>query len=429
MRKRESPGPLLLLAVAASCFGGDLIELARNAPPEFFADAVLRMKDPKIELLEEAFARASQAKEPVKLIGLPGLPPDTRELYRAKSAALGLDALSLQSRIVREMAAMDAEKAREMFESIARPKIETRPCADPFIADVSSYYDAAAAVARATLMKDPEAYAQFLASELIGAHLPNEIASYLRSLAPGTFSNDQWKLLIAAITVKLENAETDYRPFAMSIDSLQSEVGRLVDFARVNRLGGDELTTAFRKFVVAQTTNARCLPEIPFERIEWLQPRLSEDESTPAGRYESYRIERTYFQDEDSRRMGDRLNALRADRESRPDRLAEFLRDVNDWKPEGSDVDVFHQKGTVFRALIEMTPRGPDREKVIALAAGLLQRSGAETEAPAEWLWEARALVESAGTDGEKLIERFRSSANASLAVYAELGYFGGVSK
>src|SRR5579885_1337984 len=84
----------LIFLCAALAFAGDraeppVIALARTAPPEFFADAVVRLihagkipnRDQEIELLEDAFAAAATAKEPVRLIAVTGTPPDTRELY------------------------------------------------------------------------------------------------------------------------------------------------------------------------------------------------------------------------------------------------------------------------------------------------------------------------------------------------------------
>ena len=36
---------------------------------------------------------------------------------------------------------------RELFEKVTRPKLDPRPCADPLIADIAAYYDAAALIA------------------------------------------------------------------------------------------------------------------------------------------------------------------------------------------------------------------------------------------------------------------------------------------
>ena len=84
-----------------------IVDLARSAAPEIFADTILRLiergripqRAAQIELLEEAFAPPPGAVEPIRLIALPATPTDTRELYRNAAGGLSLDTLSLESRI------------------------------------------------------------------------------------------------------------------------------------------------------------------------------------------------------------------------------------------------------------------------------------------------------------------------------------------
>ena len=40
------------------------------------------------------------------------------------------------------------------------------------------------------------------------------------------------------------------------------------------------------------------------------------------------------------------------------DRLAEFLRDFDAWKPAGAEIDVFHQRMTVLHGLYQVIPPG-----------------------------------------------------------------------
>jgi len=413
-----------------------MVELARTAAPEFFADAILRLvhggkippRDLQVELLEDAFAAASGAKEPIRLIGLPGIPPDTREIYRSKAGELGLDALSLQSRILREMVTLDRPKARAMFERIARPKLEPRPCAEALIADASPYYEAAALMAQSTFTdreKESELHVQFLSAVLAGARSPNELAAYAHALPSVALSNAQWRLLVAGIAAKLETIPADYRPFAMSLDAMQSELATLMDLARANQLGADELAQAFRQYLVHQLKAPRCGPDLALglDQIGWLRPPLSEEETAPDKRNESYTIDRVYFANGDAKSIGDSLMRLRA--ANRPGAFSDFLRDFAAWQPDGSEIDVFHQKSTIVRALLEITRPGEDRDRALKLCIAFLQSSQAERANPAEWLWEAGAMADMAGADRPKLIAAFEASASVSLSLYAKLGYFG----
>jgi hypothetical protein len=434
---------VLVMLSALAAFAGDrpvppIVELARAAPPEFFADAIVKLvqagkipqSEQQVELLEEAFSVAAGAKESMRLTGLPGTPPDTREIYRSKAGELGLNTLSLQSRIVRELVTLDRAKARELFERIARPKLEPRPCADPLIADVSAYYEAAAVIAQSTFTdreKESELHVQFLAAQLEGAQSPNELAPYAREIQSVGLSTPEWRLLLAGIAAKLQSIPTDYRPFAMYLDALQSELANLIESGRANQIGVDEVVQSFRKYLVKQLTAARCGPDlaIGLEQVAWLQPPPTEDESKPAKRKESFKVAQTYFESEDSKQIGTALNRLRSAGDDWKHAFSDFLRDFSAWRPDGSDIDVFHQKATVLRALLEITPRGEDRDRVLNLCVAFLQLSPAERQSPAEWLWEAKTLAELANLDTPKLVSQFRNSQSLSLSLYATLNYFG----
>ena len=435
--------PAAILILASALWAGDrpvppIVELARAAPPEFFANAILRLvqtgkipqREQQVELLEEAFSVAAGAKVPFRLTGLPGTPPDTREIYRSKSGELGLDTLSLQSGIVRELVTLDRAKARELFERMPRPKLEPRPCADPLIADVSAYYETAAIIAQSTFTnreKESELHVQFLAAQLAGAQSPDELAAYARAIQSVGLSTPEWRLLLAGIAAKLQSIPTDYRPFAMSLDALQSELANLIESGRANGIGVDEVVQSFRKYLVKQLTAARCGPDlaIGLEQVTWLQPSLTEDESKPAKRKENFKVAQTYFESEDSKQIGSALNSLRSAGDDWKHAFSDFLRDFAAWRPDGSDLDAFHQKATVLRALLEIAPRGEDRDRVLNLCVTFLQSSPAERQSPAEWLWEAKTLAELANLDTSKLVSQFRTSQSLSLSLYATLNYFG----
>src|SRR5579864_4554568 len=135
-----------------------IVELAHAAPPEFAADALLRVvesgkipdRNTRRDLLEQAFRLASSARFPVRMRGVPGSMLDTRSGNLSKAYDLQLDALSLESRAVRDMLPLDAAKARELFENIVRPSLATLTCDDALVYDVGEFYQTLAAVANAT---------------------------------------------------------------------------------------------------------------------------------------------------------------------------------------------------------------------------------------------------------------------------------------
>ncbi len=413
-----------LVLISAVAFAGErpdppIVELARSAPPELFADAIIRAvqsgkiadRDRQIELLNDAFSAAARAKETIRLVAIPGTPPDTREIYRSKAGDLGLDALTLQSRIVQSMARLDPVRARELFNGIARPKLDPRPCVDPLIADASAYYDAAAAIAQygfTAREKETDLHIEFLNALLVTARSPNEIAAFAHALQFMALSTEQSKYLLSSIDVKMELAPPDYRPFAMSLDTLQAELWKLVE---INRSAREQTIRSFRAYIENQLKAERCLPELSLglDQISWLQPPVAVDELRSAQLYETFRPHK-YFEDDDSKRIGEALNRLRA----KPAAISDFLRDFDAWKPAGSDVDIFHQRATVLRALLEIVPRGDERNRVIAIAAALLT-GGMERAYPAEWMWETQATIDAASADRAALLEALKSSVSAQL--------------
>ena len=113
-----------------------LYELALAAPPEFAADALLRLTTApgvrnrmlKRTLIEQAFQLAGQAHEPYYRMALD--PGDSREAVIAAAAPFKLDALSLQSRAAEAMSRVDAKAALAMFSAIPHPKLPPGPSND-----------------------------------------------------------------------------------------------------------------------------------------------------------------------------------------------------------------------------------------------------------------------------------------------------------
>jgi len=108
----------------------ELVDAARSTPPEFAADALIRLAESRLvegrarkrELLEEAFRLASAAQEPFKMRFSGERHFDSRAGFRGRAYALDLDALSLQCRAVSAMLRIqETRRARQLFESTVLP--------------------------------------------------------------------------------------------------------------------------------------------------------------------------------------------------------------------------------------------------------------------------------------------------------------------
>jgi hypothetical protein len=421
----------LLLAFAATIASAQtqsILELARQAPPEIFADAVIKLvergeipADRQSALLQEAFQAAKRAREPVRLRALPITGTSTRAALRDAAGALGLDALSLESRVLKIMAETDRARALELFQSIDRPALQMRPCEDPMIAEASAYYETLAMLAPGQTPLLMLAVAQ--------ARAPSELASFAKMLAANkTLPNDDLRLIAGALALKLGSAAVDYRSFTMTADELRIGLTGLA--------ATPQLAEAVRKFTTEQMSWPRCDEEFGNAKwfVEWFNKEfrgavdqkkpdpIREEETRPTKFLGMFKTER-YFESGEAKQISDDFGKLRpaAGKPEWREKLAEFLREVSAWKPQGADIDAFHQKMTVLHGLFQLIPPGEDRDTLITRSVEYLKSSGMEREYPAEWLLQVKSFASSAAGDRSKLLAAFQKSDDAGLAVFAAL--------
>jgi hypothetical protein len=125
-----------------------VVDLAQAVPSQFAADALLRTaiaprnrdREWKIELLEQSFETGTQAPEPNRQ-RIPGrrIVAKSRAEIRSLGFDQRLDRLSLQCRVVREMMSLDKQKALQMFQRIAWPRLRKLECRDALVDYVDEY--------------------------------------------------------------------------------------------------------------------------------------------------------------------------------------------------------------------------------------------------------------------------------------------------
>jgi hypothetical protein len=423
------PRPKLAAGVQA------IVDLARPAAPEVFAYTIVNLvesgkipqRELQVELLEDAFHSAVRAVEPVRLIAIPGTPPDTREMYRSKAGELGLDTISLQSRILRNLLTVDRGKARELMGQIVHPVLDPRPCEDALVADIAPYYEIAAAVAQSAFTaaeKDNDAHLQFLIGVLSAAKSPAEVAAFAGAIQNVTFTKAQWEVVLAVIARKLETVGADYRSFAVSFNAMEGSISRLAELARANRIESvDGLLGSFRKYLVLQMTASRCKPDIPIalDEMSWFRPNLSEAETNPKERRGNVEAH-AYFDSGDGRELGERLKTfsrrvggeLYVKAFIPTDKLLDFLSTFASWNPSGSDVDLLHQKATVLGVLMTTELAERDHDRIAKLCVELLTSSGAQRQAPAEWMFQVKSLASAIGPGASDLMVYLASALASS---------------
>jgi hypothetical protein len=400
-----------------------LAELARGAPPEFTADALLRIieqgrladRDARRDLLEEAFRSAAAARFPVRMQGLPGTTGDTASGSLSRAYALKLDALSLESRAVRDMLPLDSANARKLFGEIARPMLTPLTCDDALFYDVSDFYQALSTVVNSTFTQKERAkdeHLTFLNDYLGQAASPLEVAPLAQVIQSVGGSAQQRQGLLARLGGLLESLQTDDRSFSASLPSL-------------NSLSLPEIQSSLEK---CMQKNHACATD--GGQGDASNAAAAKKPSTP-------KLD-SYWQSATSQQLLEAGKKLRFDRNgaalneadrSTPEwqqQVANYLNQLAGWTAdqENSEADYYHEKCIVLTALIELVPPGPLSDKLLADYVDFISDSNLYQQSPAEWFMEPRALLDRLQpntTMRAKILEAYQRSGNPVLTLEVAL--------
>ncbi len=454
-----------------------LLDKARAVPAQYGSDAILRIvqsslisdAETKTALIEEAFQLASRAQYPFKRVGLPGSNVDTRDGYLAYAYGLKLDALSLQCRAIRAMVLMNARKAREMLGNIAVPKLPEQNCADALLPDVAELYDTLREVAQRAFtsqqVKEGE-QSRFLEMYVESATSPlhvGPIAKMIREVRP---SAQQLDFLVHSLSSALEKIAADDRSFSYAMGSPAGrEIGELVVACRQQEVIADELLKVYREYLIRHLSGPRCADNVgrkdrPFHTpsyVDWFNTGLrlkatgdiqaiSSDDIKPA-RVAGGAMYYEYWQTRQAKQLLDDARQLRfgsPDRQKREKTganvraeplsaaerasamwqgmLRQLLNTLDKWKPEheASSADYLHQKCVIFDTLIDLTPAGPMREKVLGDYLIFLRTIQLQMESGVEWFYYVRRLISSDGSDRE-VRDLLKATGNPLIELYVDL--------
>jgi hypothetical protein len=388
-----------------------IVGLAHATPPEFAANALLRVvesgkiRDPDAVkfLTEEAFRLAAAAlfRMPLRAIS-PNL-GDTRAGNLDRAYRLKLDALTLQSRAVRDMLAVNKPKARQLFGEISAPVLPPLSCADALVPDVSAFYDTLAAVVMSTFSEKERAkeeHINFLLSYLAQVTSPAQLAPALRLIQSVELTPGQHDAVLGRINGILEGMQLEDRAFTATLSDVRSMIT-------------PETSASFVKYMQRGLSGTRC-PD------------------------DSAKVE-TYWQSGDAKRIFEGAIKLRmrpsgtmlsAAERSKPEwnlQLTDFLKDLGNWSAsqESSDAAYFHEKCAVYEALLDLTPPGAQRDKTIEGFVGFLAGSNLQQQSPVEWFSHAPLMLDrlkNAG-DGEagKLLDAYAASGSPALMLFVTL--------
>jgi hypothetical protein len=397
-------------------------DLAAAAPPEFAADALLRIvesgrltdQNARRGLVEQAFQLAASAKFSVPMQGLPGTTTDTASGSLSQAYALKLDALSLQSRAVRDMLPLEPSKARDLFGQMLKPTLAPLTCDDALVYDPSDFYQALSAVVNGSFTpkeRAKEEHLNLLLEALGQATSPAELVPLAGAIQSAGVTAAQRQILWARFNGLLESMQPDDRSFAASLPA-------------VSALSAPGIQGPLEKY--RQKSHGCEADAAPSSENH----KAAKRPTTPA-------LER-YWQSSNSQQLlqaGIKLrfapstqlltDAERATPEWQQ-QIADYLNLIADWTPdqEGSDTIYYHEKCLVFEGLLDLAPPGSQRDKILAYYVDLIGNSGLYQKSPAEWYVEPHFLLGRFETDAarySKVIEAYQNSGNPVLTLEVAL--------
>jgi len=400
-------------------------DLAATAPPEFTADALLRMvesgkladRNAQREFLEHAFRLAASAKFSIRMEGLPGTTTDTASGSLSQAYALKLDALSLESRAVRDMLPLDPPRARELFGQIVKPTLAPLTCDDALVYDPSELYQALSAVVNGAFTpkeKAKEEHFNLLSDYLGQATSPSQLAPLASVIESAGVTLTQRQMLWARFNGLLESLQPDDRSFGPSLPALSV-------------LSAPGVQAAFEKYrQKSHGCETDAAPSSP-----------SSSAQQPAKKATTPKLDK-YWQSANAQQLLQAGTKLRfasstqllsdADRATAEwqRHLSDYLNLIADWTQDQQESDAvyYHEKCIVYTALLDLVPPGAQNDKILAYYVDFVGNSGLYQQSPAEWFVEPHTLLDRSLTNPalhSKVLEAFERLGNPVLALEVAL--------
>lgn len=468
---------LALILLPIFCAGaaddvGALIDAARAAPGEFAADAMIRIagtdkveKARKIELLEQAFQRASGAQEAYQRHALP-VRLDGSSAYWNRAFKQELDALTLRLRAVEGVLPVDGHKARELFAQIPPVRLPAVKCEEFLVYDAGRFYDVLGQLVHQSFTPDEAAEgepAKLLKNYAGAATSAVQLAPLARVLAASGVKDQDFQELVALFATAMGKVAGDDRSFTFST-SLGKEILGLVEECKRRHVTPLKLLEGYRLYLVVNSSGSRCADDDQLQggqslgiftgqppettagnfleyfngalRMDPLAP-IQEQEATPA-RLEGVVSSPHFCEDEACKSFVQQFRGLIFGEAGLPippaarntpewqGKLKERLAALSDWKQgEGvTPAEYFREKSGAYSELLNLAQSGPNRELVLRAWLDFVKRNPFQKDNRMEWFLPVNAMIGRVGLDPgglSKFGEELRKANDPLIALYANL--------
>ncbi len=468
--------PMLCAAADVPAGIDALLDAARAAPAEFAADAMIRIaglnqleKARRIELLEQAFQRASGAQQPYKRHAT-FVRADTPSGFLNRAYGLNLDAMSLRLRAIDALLPLDAQKARDLFLQTPPPKTPPLKCDDFLIYDVGRFYDTLGSIARLSFTaQEVQAGEPFRLLERSAGAIasPVQVAPVARMLAAASVKDADFRALVTSFAEALGKISGDDRSFAYSMPAGR-QILALVEESKRRQLSPLPLLEAYRLYLVDNLSAARCADDGPMTgnassfglaggqavdqeaqdavaffnqrlRVAPLQP-IQEEESTPA-RLEGVATGLRMCEDAECRAIAEQCRGLAFGENGSPytpaqknapawrAKVRDLLAALSRWQESApgahpTAAEHFRAKSAAYSDLLNLVFNGPDRDVVGRAMLDFLKQNRFQRENRLEWFLPVSALIGRVALDPVgmgRVAEELLKVDDPTIALYANL--------
>jgi hypothetical protein len=342
----------------------------------------------KREILQDAFHLAAGAQQPFARRKAPGWPASLFD----KAYAQGLDALTLQSKAVHAMLAVDFKKARELLGDMPVPRIPRLACDDALVYDVSIFYATVGEVAARGFSAKEAAQGEpfhLLQRYAADATSPAQAAPVARMLVGASLKPAQFEALVNSFAGALVQLSGDDRSFSAAMtDGADAAMASLSAECVRRRINAQPLQDAWGAYKARQLGGARCAD-------------AAARGPQPASECQSPQCRQLAAQFEDLI-MGKNGFGLTPEQKATSEwggRLRQFLAALADWKQDDDPVEYFQAKSQFYGVLFEVTPNGVERDLLLRTLLAWLQQNGYQREHRAEWFYPVNRLIIQAFAD------------------------------
>ena len=404
----------------------EAVDASYALQPPLAADAMIRVANkvasacPALakDLLQRAFDQSERVEPGTaqKLVSGMALTTDSAIFLRNRAYALGFDGLSLQSRAVLGMLALDGTRATKLFQRIAIPRPPAAACDRALSPEVSIYYVALGKVFALIKARKPrnsgEAQAPFLLMQEVVSAItsPVQLEPLAKVLQDARLPAVELSSILSTLATAVENFPLDDNSFydRNKYSSLDAEV-ELSQLALQKEVSPQVLTHSFHDYLDRSLNGPHCDGNVPtdlrelillyesFNRRAGASEHLTLPTTVPpvepspdAGDYWLTPKTKVLLVDAKHTNFDDNWNAFTAaDRETPEwqDRVRHLLDDMEDWRPsdEADPVAYYHQRCILISRLLSELPPGSLYGRVVGIWVNTLAESSLQWDDPAEW--------------------------------------------